>query len=244
MGICSICLDQGELSREHLPPESCGNTGRRAVVSVECVFRGARSPQVFQNGIVRKSICKRCNSEAGARYVPSLKSWYEGTRENLNALRGPLDDRIVPLRTKPLALAKQIATMWLALTPPTQRSEAIGFARSFVRIPQMVTTCPPWRMFVYMHLGAPCAEGTMGTLFDSGRRLVTHAQVGLFPLGFLVMPVDELTHTFATESRLTDITHFCGLSPDAAFTHHLRLRPWKGLLEQMGDADRRDRAAT
>jgi hypothetical protein len=243
MDRCRICLEpsKGQLSREHLPPRSCGNKGRKSVVTVECIFRGARAPQVFQNGVTRRSICKQCNSHAGSHYVPSLEKWYKAARDNLGNPRGPLDDRTLALPTRPLAVTKQIAAMWLALTTPTQCSDAVEFARIFVRIPKMVVTNPPWRMFVYLHVGSPCAEGMMGTITMTGRKFVTLSQVGLFPLGFLVLPNEEWTKVFSVETGLTDITHFCGLSPETEFTHHLRLRPWMGLMEQMKHAEQRNR---
>jgi len=66
-GFCSICGSKGLLTRDHVPPRSCGNSG---VV----VIGGTK----YQGGYKARTICQKCNNELlGSNYDLEFKKVYD-----------------------------------------------------------------------------------------------------------------------------------------------------------------------
>ena len=72
---CNICTKKRKLSRDHVPPKSCFNTG-----SFEC---NTMFPEVVdytqksQNGIKFRTICEQCNNELLGQYDKALKTFFD-----------------------------------------------------------------------------------------------------------------------------------------------------------------------
>lgn len=76
-GICSICLKEGNLSFDHVPPKCCGNKDNSRYIRYlpeylsECL---KAKPLHSQNGIKFRTLCAKCNNDLGSKYDRSLMS--------------------------------------------------------------------------------------------------------------------------------------------------------------------------
>jgi hypothetical protein len=76
-GLCRLCLSEGPLSKEHVPPAAAGNSGRMTVRPALDFLRdpSTEAGRIFQNGSWTYSLCGRCNSFLGRHYVPEYVRW-------------------------------------------------------------------------------------------------------------------------------------------------------------------------
>lgn len=71
-GTCSICCKKNKrMSKDHIPPQCCGNKGRFTYTKL---VKEARMPKelIAQNGITFHFICEECNNFMGTNYDRSL----------------------------------------------------------------------------------------------------------------------------------------------------------------------------
>ena len=73
-GFCRICNSYGLLTRDHVPPQSCGNSG-------DIVIDGCK----YQGGYKARTICGRCNNELlGKNYDLEFKKLYDEYKALIN----------------------------------------------------------------------------------------------------------------------------------------------------------------
>lgn len=74
IGLCAICRAHGKLSRDHVPPQACGNMSDVVIRDVYgSSLNQQRSPIVSQGGLHFKTICENCNNKLlGTEYDPAL----------------------------------------------------------------------------------------------------------------------------------------------------------------------------
>lgn len=78
VGVCRLCAQVTDLTFEHIPPKSAGNTGRRRGVDAVTAFE-QEDPAAFprtgwfpsQRGVGAAVLCGPCNSWCGTNLVPS-----------------------------------------------------------------------------------------------------------------------------------------------------------------------------
>lgn len=80
-GKCHICLKEAKLSKDHVPPQSCGNIGRQELHCEFLFVDDKRGPtkqiKTVQNGIKMQTICENCNNALlGANYDKALENFY------------------------------------------------------------------------------------------------------------------------------------------------------------------------
>ncbi|MBW4487102.1 MAG: hypothetical protein KME12_04865 [Trichocoleus desertorum ATA4-8-CV12] len=68
--ICNICQQEGELSEDHVPPQSCPPAKNIVISKVLYQMTDDKSfhPRISQNGVTFKTICRGCNNKLGNRY--------------------------------------------------------------------------------------------------------------------------------------------------------------------------------
>lgn len=129
VGICQLCLTEGPLSFEHVPPQAAINDQRMETGTIiHWLQRDASGPRlrrtIQQGGSGFHSLCSACNSRTGSWYASELTRWVHGALAALPGLppiaemNRELNDHTVVLQiigVRPLAFIKQIATMLLAV---------------------------------------------------------------------------------------------------------------------------------
>ena len=221
-GICRICGNDGELTKEHVIPRAAGNARRVSVHSLHSVSRGWSRGEIFQAGLTRATLCPRCNSLAGTRYVPAFARWmlqaydYHG--------RVPDNNRVaLPFTLSPLRVAKQLAVMTLTMSePPSLDLPWYWHLRKCVMQLCRYGRVPRFRFFTYFEIGAPVLEQDVAPInVCGGPSPWVFCQVGLEPLGYIVTGDDDSSIAWAKHLKLCDVSHFFQFSLDELRTEHL-----------------------
>lgn len=82
-GPCSICEQYGDLTFDHVPPQSCGNLGRwNARSFTAAATKGGERYFVtkYPNGISFRTICAECNTRFGHNEDVALSNFFSSTR--------------------------------------------------------------------------------------------------------------------------------------------------------------------
>lgn len=230
-GRCRICGFIGPLSREHVIPESAGNAGDTSVHSRNSIARGWSRGELFQNGLTRSTLCAGCNHACGRHYVRHFAHWMLRAAAYRTRLNG--DTRVLlPFTVVPLAVAKQIAVMALAMA----HAESIDLAhfldlRRFVDSPFRQGDIDSFRFFTYFHFGAPTFDGAFYAVNTAGGPSpMIHCHVGREPLGYIVTDDDDATLRWAERLRLCDLTGFAKRERNVIGVEHLWLPCMRGEL--------------
>jgi hypothetical protein len=128
-GKCRICGEVAQLTKEHIPPRSSGNTQRHsshsfeewiAQDSIEIPESGA----IRQGGIYGYTLCSQCNSFTGRHYGNEYRRWAASTLGAIDAMPSPAELNELP---GPFAGRFSLAVRKLAVS---------GQEHSFVRFSQ------------------------------------------------------------------------------------------------------------
>lgn len=111
---CSICGASGPLTFEHLPMRQCFNESAIALRTIRELIRNYKGLKEFRRGMGRLSLCDSCNNRTAKWYGAQFAIWTQRAME----LRDRIHSRrvAIPFTIAPLQVAKQIATMCLAMT--------------------------------------------------------------------------------------------------------------------------------
>lgn len=75
---CPICGNYKIPSRDHVPPKSCGNSGKRIIHYFYSSKKGEPNKQEVQNGVHYDYICSECNNNLlGANLDIKFKQFYD-----------------------------------------------------------------------------------------------------------------------------------------------------------------------
>lgn len=228
---CRVCGAVGSLSREHDIPESAGNSGETSVHSLNSIARGWSRGELFQNGLTRSTLCVECNHACGLHYVRQFAQWTlqaAAYRARLNR-----ESRVLlPFSVLPLAVAKQIAVMTLAMSPAGS-IDLPHFLdlRRFVLSPSRRSDFDSFRFYAYFHYGDPTFEGAFYALDTSGGPCPQiYCHVGREPLGYVVTGNDAASLRWAGRLRLCDLTGFARRAHNVIAVEHLLLPCMTGEL--------------
>jgi hypothetical protein len=135
IGTCCICLEEGPLTFEHIPPEAAFND--RPIILADInrligkdLFKEleAQRGRESQRGAGRRSLCKRCNVSTGNWYVRAYVDLVEAAMPLFGKVRAG-EDRIFSTTIRPLRVLKQFLTMFCSACGP-------GFARAHPGVPR------------------------------------------------------------------------------------------------------------
>src|SRR5437868_574166 len=114
-GICNICGEHKELSKEHVPPQKAFNS--QPIIRLTFEENLQLQPETgipgrkVQGGVSFSSICEDCNNKAGGLYVRRYLDWWiEGRKMIERKLYSP--NFICPHEIYPLLVLKEIVTMF------------------------------------------------------------------------------------------------------------------------------------
>lgn len=132
-GYCHICGKYGELSFEHIPPETALNKNRAIVYTGNDVikkYKGEKSRYINQQqGMGKYTLCASCNNITGSWYVPAYSDVAEDIARSLHSNKQLTHGDIVEFsfsRLPVLAFAKQVITMFCSLLP-VEEVKRLGF---------------------------------------------------------------------------------------------------------------------
>lgn len=222
------------MSREHVVPKCAGNAGRVIAQSLDALARGKKHGEVFQNGMIRSTLCAWCNSKFGRHYVPAFSRWTRQAlvyRERIAATTCLL----LPFSVVPLLVVKQIAVMTLAMSH-RQSIDAPHFfdLRRFVFHPEARAGRMAFRFYTYFHFGPPTLQGLFTAVAtDGGPSPTIHCHVGIEPLGYVVTADDDHSLLWANRAGLCDLTRFAYREHDLVAVEHLHVPCLRGNLLTM-----------
>lgn len=188
LGICNLCGFLLELSREHVIPFAAGNTGPyKSVHTLETVVKQYEHGASYPGGLVKRVLCKRCNSEAGARYASKLVEFVQQVKGCV-ARQTESDAPLITAEYEPLAVAKYIALMAVTMNPGHWIDRPVMMElRRFV-MDHNARLAPGYvRLLIAIHRGPPLFEGHQAPIQPSGPPLAPFwAALGIEPLGYMI----------------------------------------------------------
>lgn len=212
---CRVCGRQTALTFEHLPPKGAGNRERAEMLGVDAWLRRSDNGEfergtVVQRGSGAYTLCDRCNTRAGALYVPERIEWTERANVGLANMTPPvpeIDGQLEPgyatakfKHVQPVRFLKQIVTMLLALSPggfPPRNLDLMAFAQD----PEWVGLPNEYQFYLALYCG-PLARynGGAGVLqFDPEKGWGTTYTMELsYPPFSYVLSHDEATPAIET----------------------------------------------
>jgi hypothetical protein len=123
-GTCCLCLEEGPLTFEHVPPEAAFND--RPVILADInrligkdLFKEleAQRGRENQRGAGRHSLCERCNVKTGNWYVRAYVDLVEAAMPCFGTIRAG-EAAIFTSTLRPLRVLKQVLTMFCSTCGP------------------------------------------------------------------------------------------------------------------------------
>ena len=125
-------LKRGTLTKDHIPPKSCGNKGKGTITYEHVFYNQSQEPQskkhILQNGVSFKTICEKCNNELlGANYDKELERICKKAILQLKFVRNTIN-----IKCKINKLCRDICAKFLAMNPSTEEKGIEGQIRKYV----------------------------------------------------------------------------------------------------------------
>ncbi len=188
-GRCHICLRKVTLTLEHVPPKrafnECNALWERLVIP-DNAAESARRIRI-RGGFRVRTLCRACNSSLCSPYAKAYVRFVRHLVESPRLFGPSGNNRIVSVPCDTLMLAKEIATMILAIEPEAYAQHYTDLRR-FV-LDRSATFQPNFRVFAFLVPDDPSA----GTVTRFHARVATYApdygfvggEISWFPFGFV-----------------------------------------------------------
>src|ERR1039457_7450756 len=118
IGKCRLCLDEGELSFEHVPPASAFNETRVRRYTMEQWLKtdghlegGGR---ISQRGIGAYTLCEPCNNKTGSWYAREYVQWAKEALYSVARIPSGSQMQLRVTRRYPLRFLKQAVAMFFS----------------------------------------------------------------------------------------------------------------------------------
>ncbi len=206
---CHVCGRVSKLTLEHVPPESafnnCSSLFERLMKP-----KGAKDSALavrIRGGFRVRTLCADCNNRVCSPYAEAYVNFVRHLVEAPRLFAPYGGGRLLRVPCDTLLLAKEIATMILAIEP-FGTANIQSSLRPFVMNPE--ATCdPPFQVWAFLVPEAP----EVGTITRFHARMDTFApgyrffggEISWFPFGFVYGR--EIGQGYLPET-LTDITHW------------------------------------
>ncbi|MBD3672777.1 MAG: hypothetical protein HUJ26_04550 [Planctomycetaceae bacterium] len=188
-GQCHICLRKGKMTQEHIPPKNAFNGSTALWDRLVIPERASKSAhQVRLRGGFRvRTICRNCNNELCSPYANAYVQFVRHLVESPKLFDSSGSARLIQIPCDTLLLAKQIATMILAIQQLSYAKHNAGL-REFV-LNKESTYQPSFRVYAFLVPEVPEA----GTITRFHGRVETFApgygffggEMSWFPFGFV-----------------------------------------------------------
>lgn len=217
VGECKICGLIKELTKEHIPPKSAMNSGKIKLINPDETVKlltGNKPPwekddlkySISQNGLIKNTLCKKCNNFTGRNYVDFYKNFVLSVNDIIQEYKITTGLKVAIEYDKfnHLRVFKQIITMFASLSNITTRYPK---TRDFI-LDVYQTEFPSDDIHVYADLYLDGQDGLFGPVVSgtSSGSIVTY-QIKMKPL-ILTMVVDFQKSRHINYHFGYDLTHF------------------------------------
>lgn len=207
-GTCHICLQEGELTFEHVPPRSAFNNSRVQVVQGDAALQ-LPPGEIWggyyqQQGSGAYTLCAKCNNDTGSWYAAAFVHWCTVGGEALKEPQGP--PKFTVTNFYPLRTAKQILAMFCSLRGP-ELVQAYPDIKKFLLDKERSGMPDGLRIFVHHALGRVSRQVGFAVKIDLNTGEATPMTELVFPpFGYLLMYGEEPPEPRA----VVEITNFAG----------------------------------
>jgi hypothetical protein len=224
IGTCSLCLDAGPLSFEHVPPRRVFNNNPTVAHTIYGLERGSQYKKMplllpAPRGLGCYAFCERCNGQTGAWYGEAFAVWtaqclrYASKITSVSAVE-------VPFHIQPLNVLKQIATMAIAVSGSRKSNPTSDALRRFILSRQSMSLPPNIFFKTYFNPVDPARTGqpqlTQNRLsgscavldIRSGNSVFIVAEIAFPPMGYVVYSMSPGEKASEDFESLCDIRRF------------------------------------
>jgi len=228
-GYCRICTNYGDLTFEHIPPESAFNNRRVLLHSLNYIsdesyrIAGKTPTRKHNRGLGEYSLCQHCNKLTGSWYGRAYVDWARLGMSYLDRIEKSPSISI-PFKIRPLNVLKQIIVMGLALS--SGNSDDIDRLRRFVLNKRERGLPNDFSIYAYLTNKKSTARymaETISSNIFTGEMDFILAEVALPPTGFVILgSIPERRSSVRTEN-LCSINHFARYDYNYWTTVYLRI---------------------
>lgn len=210
IGTCHICGAYGELTFEHVPPQSAFNMHRILQADVwKLISRGNLDEprgRIQQRGSGAFTLCKSCNSRTGSWYGTAYAEWARQAMSIIIGTRGQ-PSLMYPFNLFPLRVLKQVVCMFFSINGPSFQEAQPDLAR-FVLNRESREFADHVRIYAFYTFGDRSrAAGISGLIKGLGTiapDFHTISEITFPPFGFVM----ALGSHKSPDPRLEDISGF------------------------------------
>ena len=196
IGRCHICGVFEKMSFEHIPPEDAYNSNSAKMYdghNVIAKHNGEKSKHfILQQGMGKYSLCESCNNITGNWYASEYSKFAKATIQSLQQLEPLEHGNFFSFKTKeiqPLAVVKQIVTMFCSLIPLSE-VRRLGFDKLLLNRESNSVDTSSFDLRIYL-TSKEIAQLMIGPACvllksDSGIDSVCVSDLAVYPFGFIL----------------------------------------------------------
>lgn len=195
-GYCAICRRFGPLTREHIPPKSCGNMSAVKLRALLGASKAKSNSSIVQGGLNYRSTCSGCNNFwLGKKYGPSLTEFASTVTKYANSL---VDHNLtLPLERDFVAEPQKIARAVMGCIMAGNAIDLVENPRPHAHIYKLMhdyffdsNASLPEEFEIYYWF-YPSKEvkilKAMTTCFEITKCCVSYELIKFFPLAFMIV---------------------------------------------------------
>jgi hypothetical protein len=231
LGVCRICLQYGELSFEHVPPESAFNGTRVLQHTMDDWLKShgtlSSGGRISQRGIGDYTLCPSCNSKTGGWYGNEYARWAEAGLHVLPRVPSGAELAFNLSYAYPLRFLKQAVAMFFSVNGPEVEKAQPDLVR-FVLDKNRRSLQTGFNVFVRLYRGplARCSGLSAVVKIGSEHRFLS--EIAYPPFSIVFSPSSR------SDSMIGCISHFGDFGYDerrsvtiatgcGEVTHHIRV---------------------
>jgi len=213
LGICSLCLEYGPLTFEHIPPKRVFNNVPAVAHNLYGLEVGSiykKKPRLLKKaaGLGRHALCERCNGYTASLYGEEFADWTTQCLRYADRI-GDSSEMLLPFQIRPLNVLKQIATMIMAVSESTQSAPSFDRLRGFALSPNSMQFPMEISLASYMNpvdvARVIVPQLTQNRLSGSCAVLDTRIGSSVFVIGEVAFPpMGYVAYITANDRRLSD----------------------------------------
>lgn len=202
-GKCHICGNIGELSFEHVPPESAYNNK-----PIKMKRFSDNKFKTQQRGMGAYTLCNPCNNDTGSWYGDDFKNFCHKGMDIIKLSKGN-PTLFYFYQFYPLRVIKQIITMMFSINSSSfadNHSELVEFVLNKER----KELSPDYRFWIYYYMkgGVPRAFGTTLMEIKSIQSTFKFSEITFPPFGYVMTLPNTNGENQPSDKRLVEITDF------------------------------------
>jgi hypothetical protein len=228
-GKCHICGSTGNLSFEHVPPESAFND--KPVILKP--FEGGKG-KIQQRGMGAYTLCELCNNNTGSWYGANFVKFCHMGMEILQKSKG--NPKLIYLyQLYPLRIIKQIITMMFSANSEIFADKHSDLVR-FVLDKERKYLSPRYRFWLYYNnVGEPRFSGIMARAnFNNGSSII-FSEITYPPFGYVMTLENSEKRNDPPDDRLIEISDFVRYGYNEFDYREIKAFPLPTHLEFPGD---------